>query len=70
MAKPKKIYRVVGVIHTALSPKYDVDTNVGAYSKKQAKLKAFFMLRQESHFSQMDNKTLMGKVKKLKVIEE
>jgi len=68
MTKKKiKTYHVTGKIS---NPNYDVDTEVDAYSVKQAKLKAFFHVRQMKIFSNVANKDLMNQVKKLRITEK
>ena len=48
----------------------DVNIEVVAYSVKQAKLKAFFQLKQKSEFKGVDNNVLMGHIKKLRITEK
>ena len=68
MTKKKiKTYHVTGKIS---NPSYDIDTEVGAYSVKQAKLKAFFYVRPLKIFSGIANKNLMNKVKGLRITEK
>lgn len=70
MTREKNVYRFVGIIHTSLSPKYDVDKKIEAYSIKQGRLKLFFILRSVNGLSKMEPKVLMSKIKELRVIEE
>ena len=68
MAKKKiKTYRVTGKM---ANPNYDVDTEIKAYSVKQAKLKTFFLFKQKNGFKEIDNKDLMSQIKKLRITEK
>jgi len=70
MPKEIKIFRVTGVIDSGLSLKYDVNMTVKAYSLKQARLKVFFMLRQNSMFKAIPNTILIGWIRKLSMHEK
>ncbi len=68
MAKKKiKTYYVTGKMS---NPSYNVNTEVDAYSVKQAKLRAFFHVMQMKIFSGITNQNLMNQVKKLRITEK